>query len=92
MLKSYLEGGTKQSWEAEEGRGEEEERRRAGSGMRGDRREAQRARRMNRNIQLPGMGVGGKPLVIPRDLRWGRLPGRNVGDLSQNIQQWGDGT
>ena len=31
-------------------------------------------------------------LESPRDLGWGKLPGLSVGDLSQNVQQWGYGT
>jgi hypothetical protein len=38
------------------GRGREEGKRGSGSGMGGDRREAQRAKRMNGNMQLWGMG------------------------------------
>ena len=30
--------------------------------------------------------------ACPRGLGWGRLPGLNVDDLSQNAQQWGCGT
>jgi hypothetical protein len=59
---------------------------------RGDRREAQRARRMNGNMQLSGVGVGcewGKPLGSHRDLEWGKL---EVNGVSQNAQQWGYGT
>ena len=68
----------------------------AGSGMGRDRREAKKTRKMVGNVQLPEVGglVGwcGKPLESPRDLGGGRLPGLNVGDLSQNAQHWGDGT
>ena len=32
----------------------------------------------------------GEPLESPRDLGKGRLPGLNVGDLSQDAQQWGE--
>ena len=34
----------------------------------------------------------GEPLESPRDLGCERLPGLNGDDLSQNAQQWGDGT
>jgi hypothetical protein len=44
MLESHLEEGTKQSWEAEEGRELGE------TGMGRVRREAQRARRVNGNL------------------------------------------
>ena len=49
----------------------------------GDRREAQRARRMNGNLHCR-CGVEGKSLGSPRDLRSGRFPGINVGDLRQD--------
>jgi hypothetical protein len=61
-----------------------------GMGAGGDRRESQRARRMNGILQ-PRVGVG-QPLESPRDRRYERLPGLNVGDSSQNAQQLGDGT
>jgi hypothetical protein len=47
-----------------------------------DRKETQRARRMNRNLQLQGVVVLGESLGSPRDLRLGRIPGTNAGDLS----------
>lgn len=34
--------------------------------------------------EAAGGGDCGKSLVSPRDLRWGRLPGVNVDDLSQD--------
>lgn len=43
------------------------------------RKEAQRARRMNRNLQLQGVGELGELLGSPRDLRLGRIPGANEG-------------
>jgi hypothetical protein len=64
-----LRRGTKSSWEAEGGRDLDEKGER-GKGGRirdgGDRREAQRARRMNRNMKQWGLGWG-KPLQSPRD-------------------------
>jgi len=58
MLKSHLEGGTKQSWETEGGRGggERGSRIKYGEGYVG---EAQMARRMSGNMQLPGLEGGG---------------------------------
>lgn len=50
----------------------------AGADVCGDNREAQRARRLNRNVQL-WLGTG-EPLESPRDLEWGTLPGFNVGN------------
>lgn len=41
---------------------------------------------MNGNMQLLEVGVG-EPLQSPRDLGYERLPGLNVGNLSQNAQQ-----
>jgi len=41
-------------------------------------KEAQRARRMNRNLQLQGVGELGEPLGSPRDLRLGRIQGANA--------------
>jgi hypothetical protein len=59
-----------------------------GSGMRGGRRETQRARRLNGNMPLQGVGSGwGEPLNRPRYLGCERLPQLNVGDLSCNDQQ-----
>lgn len=49
-----------------------------GSGIVGDRREAQRVRRMTGNVQLQGIG---EPLESPRGLGWEKLPGFNGGDL-----------
>ena len=46
-----------------------------------DRRETQRARRMNRNLQLQGVGRLGESLGNSRDLRLGRIPGANGGVL-----------
>jgi hypothetical protein len=56
MLQSHLEGGTKLSQDAEGGRyeggrGETDRKSGTGSGMGWDRREAQRTKRMNRNMQ-----------------------------------------
>jgi hypothetical protein len=48
-----------------------------------DRREHQRARRINVNLKLLGWGVGGDILGIPRDLEWARFSGVNAVDLSQ---------
>ena len=56
-----------------------------------EKREAQSARRVNGIRELPGWRVG-EPLESPRDLGCERLPGLNGDDLSQNAQQWGDGT
>jgi hypothetical protein len=63
----------------------------SGMGEGGNRREAQRARRMNGNMQPLGMW-GGDHLESPRVLRCERLPGINGGDLSHDAQQWGEGT
>lgn len=44
------------------------------------------------NKQIYGVVGGGEcrePLESSRHLGWGKLPGFNLGDLSQNIQQWG---
>ena len=46
--------------------------------------ETQRARRMNRNLQLPGVEGWRESLGNPRNLRWRRFPGLNEVDLSQN--------
>lgn len=78
-----------QSWEADRGkdlpgRGEEEGK----GGMWGDRREAQRARRIN--IQLWRWGVGGTSRKSQRTGTWD-ASGLSGGDLGQNAQQWGDG-
>jgi hypothetical protein len=59
--------------------------------MRGDRRESQRARRMNGNMQQCVVGGLGKPLESHRDLGCERLRGLSGDDLSQNAQQCGDG-
>jgi hypothetical protein len=62
-------------------------------GCGGGRREAQRTRRINGNIQPLGEeGSGGDPLESTRDLREERLSLLNGGDPSQNAQQWGDRT
>jgi hypothetical protein len=39
-----------------------------------------------------GDGRREDPLERPRDLGWEGLPELNGGDLSQNAQQWGEGT
>ena len=58
MLESHFEG--EQNSTVEQRKGEGEGTRGAGSGMERDRIEAERARRMNGNIQLQGwVGVGG---------------------------------
>jgi hypothetical protein len=49
-----------------------------------NRREAQRARRMNGNLQWSGVGGQGESLGSPRDLRWGRFSGVKVDDLSRD--------
>jgi hypothetical protein len=59
-------------------RGEGEGKRGVGSGFRGNEREAQRARRMNGNVQPLWVGGWGGP----RDLRCERLLGHNGSDLS----------
>jgi hypothetical protein len=65
------------------GRGKE----RAGSGMRCP--EGQ-----ENGLKYAAVGIRGQsePLESPRDLGYGRLPGLNGYDISQNAQQWGDGT
>jgi hypothetical protein len=55
-----------------------------------DKREAQRATKINRNMQVLRRGEK-KTLESPRDLGCERLTGLNGNDLSQNAQQWGDG-
>ena len=60
----------------------------AGSGMRGVRRDAQRARGMNGNMQLLWVG---EPLGSLRELGWEWFLEHSVGDLSQNDKQWGYG-
>ena len=81
-----MEGGA--WWEMGE-EGEKE----SGSGMTGeDRRETQRARRINGNMQLWGMWGGREPLESPRTLEYDRFAGPNGDYLSQNIQKWEDGT
>jgi hypothetical protein len=53
-------------------------------------REAQKARRMSRNMQLLGVGGAGVTPRNPRDLGCERLPGCKGwvwGDLSQRTQQ-----
>jgi hypothetical protein len=64
MLQSHLEVGTKYSTEAEGGRNlggrtEAEGKRRAGSGMGEDRREAQKARGINKKMQQCGVRGAG---------------------------------
>jgi hypothetical protein len=56
--------------------------------MRGVRRDAQRARGMNGNMQLLWVG---EPLGSLRELGWEWFLEHSVGDLSQNDQQWGYG-
>jgi hypothetical protein len=54
-----------------------------GLGLREDRRETQRARRMNGNMHFLGWAVGGgETLQSVRDLRCKRLPRLNVGNLN----------
>ena len=58
-----LRVGTKKLLEAKRGRdlggrGEQEGKGEIGQICRGDRREAQKASRMNGNMQLPGLGIG----------------------------------
>ena len=65
-----------------------------GKGRRKGKEEQGQAWRMERNLEgqekewkyiaLKSGGQG--ELQNARDLRWGRLPGLNVGDLSQNAQ------
>ena len=52
MLQSYLEGGTKYSWEVEGGRDLVgiEEKKGSGSGMRGDRDDIQTVKNLNRGV------------------------------------------
>jgi hypothetical protein len=71
VLQSHLEGGTKQSQEAEGGRdlgrrGKAEGRGETVSSIGIDRREAQMAREIKRKMQQCGVGGGGKPLESPR--------------------------
>ena len=62
-----------------------------GSGMGDDRREGQRARRMNRKIQP--CGVGDRELLeSSRHQGCGRLPVPSGDDISLVAQQWGDRT
>jgi len=71
MLQSHL-GGTKESWEGDKelgGREDRERKMRARSGMGGKRREAQRTRRMNRNMQQCGMGNGRGNSIKPQTSR-----------------------
>lgn len=59
----------------------------------GDRREAQMARRMNGNTQLQrveGTELG-ESLESSKDLVCERCLGFNGNDPSQNAQQWGEG-
>jgi hypothetical protein len=53
----------------------------AGSDMRRNKRKAQKAKRMNGNMQLLRLGGGGA-LESLRDLGCKRLPGLNGGDIS----------
>ena len=64
----------------------------AGSGIWGDRREGQRARSINRNIQPCGNEEQGKYLESPRQDGCGSLPNLIGDDLSRNVQEWVDGT
>jgi len=43
--------------------------------MEGVRREAQRARRINGNMELAEMGDGENLYKVSRDLGWGKFPG-----------------
>ena len=53
----------------------------SGSSVQIDRREGLRVRKINGNLQLPGMGLGAS-LGNARDLGYGRLPEVNASDLS----------
>lgn len=59
--------------------------------MRGDRREAQGDRTMNRNMWLLEIGWG-EILECSRDVSCERLPRLNGGDLTLIAQQWQDET
>jgi hypothetical protein len=61
------------------------------TGIGGDRREAQKARRMNGNMQPLGIGGGGSSRKS-QDLGQGRLTELDMGELNRNDQQWGYGT
>lgn len=58
--------------------------------MGGDKREAQWARRVNRNMQPAGVRTGRESLKSPRHQGWERLPGPSEDNISQNNQQQGD--
>jgi hypothetical protein len=58
----------------------------AGSGMKGNRREAQRARRIMEMYSSVGWEGWRKPLESPKQLGCERLPGPNGDDLSSNVQ------
>jgi hypothetical protein len=48
---------------------------------------------MNGNMQLQGWRRGWEePIERPRDLGCEKIPSLNGDDLSQNAQQWRDGT
>ena len=64
----------------------------AGSGIWGDRREGQRARSINRNIQPCGNEEQSKYLKSPRPDGCGSLPNLIGDDLSRNVQEWVDRT
>lgn len=56
-----------------------------------DKRDGQRAGRMNGNLQLSRVGGGDESLGSPRELEWGRLPEVSAGDHSRDGQQQGYG-
>jgi len=59
----------------------------------GRKKKSQRTRRINENIQFLAVeGWGWVLLESSRDLGYERLLGLNVSDLSQNMQQCGEGT
>jgi hypothetical protein len=60
----------------------------AGSGMLRDKRGPE-SKENEQKYEAAGSWVWGESQGSPRDLEWERLPGVNVGDLSQNAQQWG---
>ena len=83
MLESHLEGGNKIVIGSRGREGTKWEKVGEQKQVWG-RREGLRARRMNGNLQLPGVGWGwgwGESPGSPRDLVWGRLLGVNGGDL-----------
>ena len=55
------------------------------SGVEGNKKAAQRARRINGNMQLPGWGTEETSRKFQSPGMW-RLPGLNGDDLSQNVQ------